>query len=51
MNAHQPEVNTRQAPTARVAAAYARIAEADRPEVWITLREEAAVTADAAAVE
>ncbi|MFC4124236.1 allophanate hydrolase [Nocardia rhizosphaerae] len=25
-------------PTARVAAAYARIAEVDRPEVWITLR-------------
>ncbi|WP_194816900.1 allophanate hydrolase [Nocardia sp. XZ_19_385] len=38
-------------PTERVAAAYRRIAEVDRPEVWITLRAEADVTADAAAVE
>lgn len=38
-------------PTARVAAAYRRIAEVDRPEVWITLRAEADVTAEAAAVE
>ncbi|WP_280482189.1 allophanate hydrolase [Nocardia cyriacigeorgica] len=38
-------------PTARVAAAYRRIAEVDRPEVWITLRPEAEVTADAAAIE
>ncbi|MFF0541704.1 allophanate hydrolase [Nocardia thailandica] len=39
------------APTARVAAAYARIAEVDRPEVWITLRSREEVTADAAALE
>ncbi|MBB5911221.1 allophanate hydrolase [Nocardia transvalensis] len=38
-------------PTARVAAAYARLAAADRPEVWITLRDRADVTDDAAAVE
>jgi allophanate hydrolase len=38
-------------PTARVAAAYRRIAEVDRPEVWITLRAQADVLADAAAVE
>ncbi|WP_405167698.1 allophanate hydrolase [Nocardia sp. NBC_01499] len=38
-------------PTERVAAAYRRIAEVDRPEVWITLRQESEVAADAAAVE
>jgi allophanate hydrolase len=38
-------------PTARVSAAYRRIAEADRPEIWITLREQDDVLADAAAVE
>lgn len=38
-------------PTERVAAAYRRIAEVDRPEVWITLRPESEVAADAAAVE
>jgi allophanate hydrolase len=38
-------------PTERVAAAYRRIAEVDRPEVWITLRQEGYVAADAAAVE
>ncbi|MEV0250068.1 allophanate hydrolase [Nocardia sp. NPDC050712] len=38
-------------PTERVAAAYRRIAEVNRPEVWITLRPEAEVAADAAAVE
>ncbi|WP_327094434.1 allophanate hydrolase [Nocardia vinacea] len=38
-------------PTARVAAAYRRIAEVDRPEVWITLRAEADVAAEAAGVE
>lgn len=38
-------------PTARVAAAYRRIAEVDRPEVWITLRPEGEVAADAAAIE
>ena len=38
-------------PTARVSAAYRKIAEADRPEVWITLREQADVLVDAGAVE
>lgn len=38
-------------PTARVAAAYRRIGEVDRPEIWITLRDEADVLADAGAVE
>src|SRR4051812_38495900 len=37
--------------TDRVQAAYARIAEVDRPEVWITLRPQADVAAEAAAVE
>lgn len=37
-------------PTERVAAAYRRIAEVDRPEVWITLRPEAEVAAEAAEV-
>lgn len=41
----------RRAPTDRVAAAYRRIAEKDRPEVWITLRDEADVFAEAARVE
>lgn len=39
------------APTIRVAAAYARIAEVDRPEVWITLRPRDEVVAEAAALE
>jgi allophanate hydrolase len=43
--------DTRLSPAARVAAAYRRITEVDRPEVWITLREQADVLADAAAVE
>ncbi|MFG1797407.1 allophanate hydrolase [Nocardia sp. NPDC049149] len=38
-------------PTERVAAAYRRIAAVDRPEVWITLRPEHEVAAEAAAVE
>jgi allophanate hydrolase len=38
-------------PTARVAAAYRRIAQVDRPEIWITLREQDDALADAAAVE
>lgn len=38
-------------PTRRVTAAYQRIAEVDRPEVWITLRGEAEVRADAEEVE
>jgi allophanate hydrolase len=36
---------------ARVRAAYARISAADRPEVWITLRPQGDVEADAAAVD
>jgi allophanate hydrolase len=43
--------DTRRSPTARVTASYRRIAEADRPEIWITLREQDDVLADAAAVE
>src|SRR5262245_51593790 len=39
------------APAARVTAAYRRIAEVDRPEIWITLREQADVLADAGTVE
>jgi allophanate hydrolase len=46
-NAVQPQGS----PTERVAAAYRRIAEVDRPEVWITLRQEGDVAADAAAIE
>ncbi|MEV4156352.1 allophanate hydrolase [Nocardia salmonicida] len=38
-------------PTARVAAAYARIAEVDRPEVWITLRSQEALTTEAVELE
>jgi allophanate hydrolase len=38
-------------PTARVRAAYRRIAQADRPEIWITLRAQDDVLADARAVE
>ncbi|BBY20430.1 allophanate hydrolase [Mycobacterium stomatepiae] len=41
----------RPSPTARVGAAYRTIAEADRPEVRITLRDQADALADAAAVE
>ena len=43
--------DTSRSPTARVTAAYRRITEVDRPEVWITLREQADVLADAGAVE
>jgi allophanate hydrolase len=43
--------DTRRSPTARVTAAYRTIAEADRPEIWITLREQSDVLADAGAVE
>jgi allophanate hydrolase len=35
----------------RVRAAYAAVAAADRPEVWITLRDEADVLADAEAID
>jgi allophanate hydrolase len=35
----------------RVARAYARIAEVDRPEIWISLRPEAEALAEAAAVD
>ncbi|WP_067648173.1 allophanate hydrolase [Nocardia harenae] len=38
-------------PVDRVRAAYRRIAEVDRPEVWIALRPEAEVRADAEAVQ
>lgn len=38
-------------PQDRVRDAYARLALAERPEAWITLRAEADVTADAAALE
>ncbi len=38
-------------PTARVAAAYARIAEVDRPEVWITLRPHEVVAGEAVELE
>ncbi|MBR8743873.1 allophanate hydrolase [Nocardiopsis sp. MG754419] len=38
-------------PSERVAAAYARIAEVDRPEVWITLRPEQEVAMEAEALE
>ncbi|MEU2033386.1 allophanate hydrolase [Nocardia amamiensis] len=37
-------------PVQRVAAAYRRIAEVDRPEVWITLRPESEVAAEAAEI-
>jgi allophanate hydrolase len=37
--------------TARVEAAYARIAAADRPEVWIALRDEADALAEAARIQ
>ncbi|WP_446223981.1 allophanate hydrolase [Nocardia sp. IBHARD005] len=38
-------------PTARVAAAYARIAEVDRPEIWITLRAQEDLTTEAVHLE
>jgi len=38
-------------PSERVREAYARIGEADRPEVWIHLRDEAEALAEAEAVE
>ncbi|MGB7363336.1 MAG: amidase family protein, partial [Rhodococcus sp. (in: high G+C Gram-positive bacteria)] len=38
-------------PMDRVRSAYERIAEVDRPEVWITLRDEADVLADAETVQ
>ncbi len=41
----------RVSPTQRVEAAYRRIAEVDRPEVWITLRSKDEVLADAEEVE
>jgi len=44
-------VDTQLSPTARVSAAYRKIAQVDRPEVWITLRDQADVLGDAAAVE
>jgi allophanate hydrolase len=41
----------RHTPTGRVNAAYRRIADTDRPEIWITLRIQADVLTDAAVVE
>ncbi|OBG35168.1 allophanate hydrolase [Mycobacterium sp. E3198] len=41
----------RRSPVERVGAAYRRIADVDRPEVWITLRDRADVLAEAAAIE
>ncbi|MFE6924021.1 allophanate hydrolase [Nocardia sp. NPDC057663] len=38
-------------PTARAAAAYARIAEVDRPEVWITLRPQQELASEATELE
>jgi hypothetical protein len=38
-------------PTARVTATFLRIADADRPEIWITLREQPDVVAHAEVVE
>lgn len=46
-----PGIPRHLAPTDRVAEAYRRIALVDRPEVWITLRPEAEVMAEAAAIE
>ncbi|MEV0299295.1 allophanate hydrolase [Nocardia sp. NPDC050710] len=40
-----------ESPTERVALAYRRIAEVDRPEVWITLRAQDDVVAEAAEIE
>ncbi|MCV7413190.1 allophanate hydrolase [Mycobacterium florentinum] len=47
----KPSAAARLPPTARVLDAYRTIAEVDRPEVWITLRAQADVLADAGAVE
>jgi len=44
-------VSPRASSTERVRAALARIAEVDRPEVWIALRPQAELLADAAAVD
>lgn len=41
----------RRSPVERVGAAYRRIAEVDRPELWITLRDRADVLAEAGAIE
>lgn len=46
-----PESFSAKSAVARVRAAYARLAEVDRPEVWIALRDEADAAADAAAVD
>src|SRR3981081_3968967 len=39
------------AATARVRAAYARVAEVDRPEAWITLRDQQEALGGAAAID
>jgi allophanate hydrolase len=44
-------VDPQLSPTARVRAAYRKIAQVDRPEVWITLRDQDDVLGDATAVE
>jgi allophanate hydrolase len=51
MTTDQSAADATRSPTARVTAAYRRIAEADRPEIWITLRAQADVLAEAGAVE
>lgn len=43
--------DVRRSPIERVSAAYRRIAEVERPEVWITLRDRADVLAEADAIE
>jgi allophanate hydrolase len=46
-----PEERSRVSAVAAVRAAYTRIAAADRPEIWITLRDEADALAEAAALD
>ncbi|OSC40529.1 allophanate hydrolase [Mycobacterium decipiens] len=46
-----PDTTVQPIPTDRVHAAYQRIAETDRPEVWITLRDKADTLTDAATVQ
>lgn len=46
-----PVIGTDISAAQRVRVAYQRIAESDRPEVWITLRPEAAVVAEAEAID
>ncbi|MEU4313581.1 allophanate hydrolase [Nocardia sp. NPDC024068] len=46
-----PAADAPAGPTEKVARAYRRIRETDRPEIWITLRAEADLLAEAAALE